>query len=299
MDPAPPEVAVRAGARRVLPAMRVLIGTFAVLTTLAFIALFVLSEQTAHYFAWTIQPPVTAAFLGACYGAGLVIELLSLRERHWARTRISVLTIWLFTALTLATTLLHLDRFHLQPEFAGLGIIAQAAGWFWLGVYVVVPVLLLAALVPQQRVRGVDPPTRNPVPAPLRAALALESAVLLVVGVFLFAAPSTAPTLWPWPLTPLTARAIACWLVAFGVATGITAVAGDLVRERTGAVAYTVLGVLVLVATLRFTGSVSWGHPSSWVYLAMAVAITVTGVLGWWLAVARTGNVARTGDVGA
>ena len=299
MDPAPPEVADRTGVRRVLPAMRALLGAFAVLTTLAFVALFVLSEQTAHYFAWTIEPPVTAAFLGACYGAGLVIEILSLREKAWARTRVAVLTILVFTALTLAATLLHLDRFHLQPEFAGLGIIAQAAGWFWLGVYVVVPVLLLVTLVPQERVRGVDPPTRNPVPVPLRAALAVESAVLLVVGVVLYAAPSTAPMLWPWPLTPLTARAIASWLVAFGLATGITAVAGDLVRERIGAVAYTVLGVLVLVATLRFPGSVRWGQPSAWVYLAMAVAITITGAVGWWLAVARTRRAARAGGVGA
>ena len=37
----------------------------------AFVLLFVLSEQTDDWFSWTIQPPLTAAFLGASYLAAL------------------------------------------------------------------------------------------------------------------------------------------------------------------------------------------------------------------------------------
>jgi hypothetical protein len=113
-----------------------------------------------------------------------------------------VLTILVFTLITLAATLVHLDRFHLQPEFAELQLLAP----------------------------GSDPPPGHPVPVVLRAVPAVESAVLLVVGVPLWVAPSTAPTLWPWPLTPLTARVVAAWLIAFGMA---TALAGDLARLRT------------------------------------------------------------------
>jgi hypothetical protein len=114
--------------------------------------------------------------------------------------------------------------------------------------------------------------------------LALQSLVLLAVGVALFAIPSTAATLWPWPLTPLTGRATGAWLIAFGVVAGITAVAGDLGRSRVGAIAYTVLGVLVLVATLRFRGTVAWAELSAWIYLGMAIAVTLTGAAGWVLA---------------
>ena len=56
----------------ILPGTRRLMGAFSLLTALASVVLFVLSASTEKYFAWTIQPPVTAAFLGAAYAAGCV-----------------------------------------------------------------------------------------------------------------------------------------------------------------------------------------------------------------------------------
>src|SRR5687767_11274093 len=49
----------------ILPGMRRLLILFSGLTLLAFVALFLGAGQTDRYFAWTINPPVTAAFLGA------------------------------------------------------------------------------------------------------------------------------------------------------------------------------------------------------------------------------------------
>src|SRR5690349_22833 len=66
--------------RRLLPAMRVLLIAFCMLTALGFGSLYLLAGNTANTFAWTIQPPLTAAFLGAGYGAGFVLSVLSLRE---------------------------------------------------------------------------------------------------------------------------------------------------------------------------------------------------------------------------
>lgn len=299
MDPTPAPVPAT---RQLRPEMRVLLGAFSVLTALAVVALYVLSSSTDRYFAWTIQPPLTAALLGAGYGAGCVLVLLSLRDPVWAHSRLPVLTVLAFTLLTLAATVLHLDRFHLQSEFDQLSWLARAAGWFWLGVYVVVPLAMIAALVRQEREPGSDPAPGSPVPTALRVALAVESAVLLAVGATLWAAPSTAPSLWPWPLTPLTARVVAAWLVAFGVATALAAVAGDLARLRTSALAYAVFGVLTLGALARYAGTVDWDGVPAWVLLATTVAITATGTVGWLSAPAPRRGVAapaaqRTGGV--
>ncbi|RBY81749.1 hypothetical protein DQ238_06970 [Geodermatophilus sp. TF02-6] len=271
-------------ARRLLPAMRVLLGAFALLTAIAVVTLFVLAGQTDRSFAWTIAPPLTAAFMGAGYAAGFVLVVLSLRDGVWARTRVPLLTILVFVVITLAATLLHLDRFHFAAEFADRPALARAAAWFWFAVYVVVPVGMLALLLPQERAPGVDPPARHPVPRVLRGLLAAESAVLTVVGAALFVAPATATTLWPWTLTPLTARVVAAWLVAFGVATALAAGTGDLERLRTAAIAYTVFGVLVAVSVLRFPGTVAWGDPAAWVFTAVVVAVIGTGAAGWRLA---------------
>ncbi|SFO70249.1 hypothetical protein SAMN05660464_0628 [Geodermatophilus dictyosporus] len=284
MHHAPAAPRTSAGVRRLLPSMAGLLVAFSVLTALAVGALYVLADRTDRLFAWTIAPPLTAAFLGAGYAAGCVLVVLSLRDPVWAHSRVPVLTILVFVVATLAATVLHLDRFHLAAEFADRPWTAQAAAWFWLAVYVVVPVAMVVLLVPQERAPGADPPRRHPVPPVLRVALAVESAVLLAVGGALFAAPSTATALWPWPLTPLTARVVAAWLLAFGLATALAALAGDLQRLRTAAVAYTVFGVLVALAVLRYPGTVAWGEPAAWVLAVLTAAVVATGAAGWALA---------------
>ena len=286
MDPAPARATPARHAppgpvRTLRPEMRALLLTFSALTGLAVIALFVLSTATDRFFAWTIQPPLTAALMGAGYAAGCVLVVLSLRDPVWAHSRVPVLTILVFTLVTLAATLVHLDRFHLQPEFAALPLLARAAGWFWLGVYVLIPPAMLVSVWLQERAPGHDPPPAHPVPVVQRTALAVESAVLLVVGVALWVAPSTATTLWPWPLTPLTGRVVAAWLIAFGAATALAALAGDLARLRTSAIAYTLFGVLVLVSLARFPGTVDWGGVPAWAMVVLAVAIVATGAAGW------------------
>lgn len=245
--------------RAVLPAVRVLLAVFSGLTLLAVVVLYGRPGATNEVFAWTIAPPLTAAFLGAGYAAGCVLVVLSRRDPVWAHTRIPFLTVLVFTPLTLAVTLMHLDRFHTDAP----DVLPRVAAWLWLAVYVVVPLAVAAALVPQERAPGADPLPRAPVPAPLRAVLAVQSAVMLVVGAALFVDPGTASGLWAWPLTPLTARVVAAWLLAFGLATGLAAAAGDLARLRTATVSYTVFGLLELVALLRFRGTVDWSAPAA------------------------------------
>jgi hypothetical protein len=264
--------------------MRLLLGAFAVLTALATLALFVLAQTTEETFAWTIDPPLTAALIGAGYAAGCVLVVLCLRDPVWAHSRVPVLTIFVFVVLTLAATLLHINRMHFDDDFGGLPLLAKAAAWFWLAVYLVVPVAMLVLIVVQERAPGEDPPPRHPVPVELRIALAVESAVLLVVGGMIYVVPPTAMSVWPWPLTPFTGRVVAAWLLAFGLATALAAVAGDLRQLRTAAIAYTVFGVLVLVALARFPGTPDWDRSTAWILVGLALAVVLTGAAGWALA---------------
>lgn len=261
--------------------MRTLLGAFAVLTALATIALYVLAENTTETFAWTIEPPLTAAFIGAGYAAGFVLVVLSFRDPVWAHSRVAVLTIFVFVVLTLIATLLHLERMHFDDDFGALDALAKGAAWFWLTVYVVIPVAMAVLLVRQERAPGEDPPPRHPVPVVLRIALAAESAVLLTVGVLIYADPATAEWVWPWEMPPFTARIVAAWLLAFGLATALAAVVGDLRRLRTAAIAYTVFGLLVLLAVARFPDTLDFGRPDTWIFLGTAVAVVLTGAAGW------------------
>jgi hypothetical protein len=267
--------------RRVSRGTRVVLGSFVALTALATVVLYLRSEHTAEWFAWTIQPPLTAAFLGGGYGAGFLMVLLALRTRAWAHARIPVISVLVFAVLTLVATLLHIDRFHFSAEEAA---VPRAAAWFWVGVYVVVPVALTLLAVQQQRMPGVDPERRQPLPRWLAGVLTVQGAIMLGVGAVLFVAPATASGLWPWPLSPLTARVTAAWLVAFGLAAALALVERDLERVEIAAVAFALFGLLQLIALARFGGTVRWGSPAALGYLVVLLSVPPTGAAGWWIA---------------
>jgi len=183
--------------------------------------------------------------------------------------------------LTWVATLLHRDRFH----FESAGAVARFAAWFWLGVYIAVPVALTLLAVRQQRMPGADPQRRQPLPTWLAVVLTGQGAIMLVVGVVLFVSPARAATLWPWTLTPLTARVVAAWLVAFGFAAVLALVERDLERLEISAVAYTLFGLLQLAALARYSDTVRWGSAVATVYLVLLLTVVPTGAFGLWTSV--------------
>jgi hypothetical protein len=266
--------------------MRGLLLVFGLLTILAVGVLYIPPEFTNRYFAWTVSPPITAAFLGGGFGAGFVMVVLIRRERAWANARVGLLTILLFVVLMLLATLLHLDRFH----FDAAGAIARFAAWFWLFVYVIVPLAMLALLAAQVRMPGSDPPRQRTLPSWLAWLIGLQGMVMALTGAGLFIAPGVAGTVWPWVLTPLNARAVGAWLIAVGIGAALAIREHDLIRLRAGVAAYAVFGALQLGALARFAEQVRWGT-AAWVYTLVAVSVLATGLYGW----AAANRISRNG----
>ena len=261
--------------RTVVPLMKVALFTGALLVSLAGIQLYFLTGRTAHYFAWTIAVPLTAAFLGAFYWTALPLALLSAVERVWVRARVGIPGVLFFLWATLATTLIHHAKFH----FHSSDHFARDAAWLWLVIYAADPVLISVALVIQTRTRGVDPPRGALLPSWYRAAVGAQALIALGIGAAMFAAPLWVARWWPWPLTPLTARAMASWILGLG---GVLAMAfweNDWIRIRIATVSYTVLGIQQLVALLRYSGDFTWGWRGS-AYTAFVVSVLLLGVYG-------------------
>ncbi len=246
-DPAPsPNV------RPLIPLMRWLLYAASLLVFLAGLQLTVFSEQTATYFAWTINPPITAAFLGAAY---------------WA----AVPAIWLFTTLTLVVTLVHVDRFHFSSPVPS----AQGAAWFWLAIYAGVPVAMLLIGWWQVRAPGGDPPRGPSPPAWMRIVVLVQGGGMLAWGTALLLAPAVAGPVWPWGLTPLTARAIGAWFVALEFAALHAIRENDFARIRPLEGGYAAFAVLQFVAIARYSGEVTWSSPAAWIYLAFLASVLV------------------------
>jgi len=244
---------------------------YAVAAGLAAIAgflLFPLAEETDRFFSWTIEPPLTAAFLGAAYWAALVLLAWAATRERWADARTAMPAVAVIAALLLVTTLIHLDKFDLDSLF----------GWFWLVVYCLVTPLLVWTIA--QQVRAAEPVERglHPPPAAVRAVLAVAGLVLVGYGAALYAAPLDVA--WPWELTPLTGRAIASFLIGFGVAAGFALWENDLSRLRGSAYAFATLALLELLALAVFNEDVTASAAEVAAYVAFWAVSLGLGVAG-------------------
>jgi hypothetical protein len=259
--------------------MRTLLWVATALVFLAGVQLFLFPERTERYFAWTINPPLTAVFLGAAYWSSVAFEARAAMARSWVEARIAVPTVFVFTTLTLVVTLVHIDAFHLESTHE-LG--TRAVTWAWIAIYVVVPVVMAALWVAQGRVPGQDPPREVPLPAWLLTLVAGQALVLLPLGGYLLLAPEDAASLWPWELTALTGRATGAWVLSLGVAAAHAVVERDVTRLQPAAVAYLTFGVLQAIALLRYPETVDWGDPAGIAYVAfLASAIVAGGATSW------------------
>jgi hypothetical protein len=272
-----PDTPAAAAVKPLAPGMRVILLVAAGLVFLAGFQLFVFTGRTGTYFAWTIATPLAAAFLGAGYWASFGIEALAGRQRAWANARITVPTVLVFTVLTLVATLLHLDKFHLGSEFSAP---TRAVTWAWIAIYALVPVLMAIIWVVQARRPGTDPPRTRPLPGWLYGLLAVQAVVLLAAGITLFARPGDAASLWPWPLTPLLARATGAWLISLGVAAAHALLERDARRLRPAAAGYLLLVLFQLIALARYPGQFGWSGAAGISYLIVLTTMLVAGAAG-------------------
>ena len=199
--------------------MRLMLLTSSILPFLAGLSLFIGTSQTEEFAAWTIKSEITAATIGAAYWAGLWLTLLAGLERTWAKARVAVAPVLVFSVGNLIAVLLDLDIFHTDSDSAGIVFVT----YLWLVPYFVGPLLMAWLLAIQLRVPGGDPPREDPLSPAIRAVLVVQGVVLLGVGAALFIAPvDTSDAIWPWPMLELSGRVIGIWLLAF--AAGVFAV---------------------------------------------------------------------------
>jgi hypothetical protein len=184
---------------------------------LAFILLFFYPDQTGERFAWLIKPHMTSMFIGAGYLGGSWLFLHTGFGKRWHRVQGGFIPITVFTWIMLADTFLHWDRFS-HGKF-GFDL--------WLVLYVITPFLVPAIWYFNKRTDS-GQPEESDVMVPSKWTLILR---ILGIGVLIFVAagllsPAFYIRIWPWTLTPLTARIMAGWIALLGV--GALTMASDL-----------------------------------------------------------------------
>ena len=252
-------------------------GAFAVLagTLLALGA-----DRTDTRFAWTIASDLTAAFLNGMYWAAAVFLLVCTRERSWASIQTAVVASALFMALLFVVMLLHFDQLHTDDS----RFLVSWGAWGFLVSYVVLPAVALGVLANELRRPHEKRAGMQPMAPALRLLLAAQGTLAGVAGVSLLVLGTDAQSLWPWPLTPIGARAIASWVLAFGVISALAARDAGWRRLRPVVASYLALAALQALALARFGGEIGWSRPAAWIYLAALAsfaAVALAGVNRW------------------
>lgn len=193
---------------RIFKSTRIISAIVVPFLVLAFIILYFFPERSGSQFAWEIRPNMTAVFMGAGYIGGAWLFLNVIVGRRWHRVAAGFLPVSSFTVAMFLATVLHWSRFDVRHfPFA-----------LWLGLYVITPVLVPWMWL---RNRGTDPGIPETadlvVPAVARWALGSLGVLLLVFAVGGFIAPGWLASVWPWKLTPLTARVLSGWFALLSV----------------------------------------------------------------------------------
>jgi hypothetical protein len=222
-------------------------------------------------YAWAIKPAISGAFIGAGFLAGtLATGLVLWKATRWRSFSLLPPALWVLATSLLAATIIHHDRFkwHYGPT------------WVWALVYGFVPLAIPFLMLRQRRVA--EPlPEADPGLLPLRLISGVVGAGLLIGAVALYTAPVEVGEHWLWPLTPLLARATACWYALFGTLL-VTHAIGQR-RPFEGLIGYATLAawsLLLLILPVVYDQA-SGGAP--WYVLMLALlALGAYGVAKAW-----------------
>ena len=193
---------------KIRPFTRIVAAIVVPFLILAFLILYFFPQLSGERFAWAIQPPMTAMFMGAGYIGGAWLFINAIFGRRWHRVAPGFLPVTTFASAMLLATMLHWDVFD-PGHFPFI---------LWMALYVVTPFLVPLVWLLN---RSADPETPEEgdvtVPRIARWSLLGLGVVLLAFALGGFVLPSWLIGLWPWTLSPLTARIISGWLGLLGV----------------------------------------------------------------------------------
>jgi hypothetical protein len=253
---------------RVLRETRLLSILIVPFLVLGFGILYLLPGHTHELFAWTIKPQITAMMLGAAYVGGVYFFLRAVTTQSWVSVQAGFLPVAVFATLLGLTTILHWDRFNH----------AHIAFITWTALYFTTPFLVAAVWI---RNRARDPHTATeldlPRPRTVGTVMVTVGVAVLACAAFLFLRPDVAVQVWPWPLTPLTARVVASLFALAGVAQVCTGL-----DPRWSASRITLQSQFLSLAAIELAAALSWADfrpasPLRWTFagglLALLLAI--------------------------
>ena len=189
----------------------------------AFIILMSVPGMTDILFVWTIKPEINARLVGVMYSNALLLIGIGVFQTSWARVRIILVVITLFSVLATVLTFFYLKPFLAHPWF-------HLA--YWLSMYLVLFFAAPYVFWSQEKSHG----GRLPIQVPLSNPARLLGGTLLLIsaacGLALLFRVEFVNQFWPWTLPPLVGGLIGVLLISHTAAFAWALWDGDWLRVR-------------------------------------------------------------------
>src|SRR4051794_16385394 len=253
---------------RVLPLTRAVSAVIIPFLLVAFVVLYPWPGDTGRLFAWPIRPPLTPLLLGSVYLGGAYFFLLATRAHTWHTIKAGFPPVATFATLMGIATVVHWGKFtHSHVAF-----------WLWAGLYFTTPFLVAGVWMANRRYEAPTPVDDVVVPGVMARVIGAIGVLAVAMGLFLFLFPQRAIDLWPWLLTPLTARVMGA-IFTLGLAA-----AGAFSERRWSAFRLMVqveivMLVLILLGGARAADDLDRSNVLTWLFGAGFASLLVASVV--------------------
>lgn len=244
---------------------------------LAFLILYFFPDLSGERFAWEIKPHMTALFIGSGYLGGAYMFVFAIFGKHWHRIKAAFPAVTTFTVAMLLATLLHWDRFDLTHFPFQL----------WLILYIITPFLVPYLWIKNRTTHSsASEPNDIPVPALARTAFMLSGGFGIALALFIFINPQAMIPIWPWTLTPLTARVLGGWFGLLGVGGLYTSQDPRWSAWRVPLQSITLWGILILIGAFMNPQDFAAGLWNPFT-IGTAIVILLLVVFQIWMEIQR------------
>ena len=189
----------------------------------AFIILMSLPRMTEILFVWTINPVINARLVGVMYFNALLLIGIGLFQTSWARVRIIMVVITLFSVLATLLTFFFLKPFLAHPWFHLT---------FWLTMYLVLFFVAPYVFLTQEKKSGGRLPIQIQLNTAARLLAGISLLVSLICGLALIFRIELVNQYWPWTLPPLVGGLIGVLFITHAAAYAWALWDGDWLRVR-------------------------------------------------------------------
>lgn len=189
----------------------------------AFLILTILPNFTETLFVWTIKPVINARLIAVMYSNALILVALGALQTSWARVRVTMVVITLFSLLATILTFFFLKPFLAHPWY-------HLA--FWLTMYLILFFAAPYVFLTQEKKSGGRLPVQVPLSSTARLVGMISGVVSLLSAVGLIFKIELVNQYWPWTLPPLVGGLIGVLFFTHAAAYSWAVWDGDWLRVR-------------------------------------------------------------------